>query len=497
MSTNMTEEAKVQRATRNSIPLTIKTYTLPHETELYLEKILGMFLRELGQEKLKDPLAYCLRELAVNAKKANTKRVYFKEKGLDLGNDVQYEEGMTGFKDDTLSNIGHYLQLQKEAGLFIKIMFHAKGRTLHLSVSNNAEITRKEQIRLYDRIARSRAFTSLEEALSTVMDESEGAGLGIVILVLMLKKIGLDEDAFDVDTENGETVARINIPMSDVQVQNLDLLAEAVVREINNLPQFPENIVQLQELISSPDSDIQTIARKISIDVSLTGDLLKLVNSAQFMLPKRVENIAEAVKLVGMRGLQNLLYSYGTQKVLSSSTIDVKWLWEHSYRTAFYAYHLAKRFRRNNDVLDEVYVGGILHDMGKIVFAQVHPQLLEQISRFCHEKGIPSKLFEDLAAGLDHATIGAKIAEKWNFPEALVTAIKYHHEPKAAPPYFKDVVYTVHFANVLCHLQDEDHPVDSIDREVLEYFGIQSEEKLIRLRQQLDKLFDRETAAIR
>ena len=80
------ETEKVIQAARNSIPLTIKTFTLPHETEVYLEDILVVFLQELGQEKLKDPLAYCLRELAVNAKKANTKRVFFREKGLDLLN---------------------------------------------------------------------------------------------------------------------------------------------------------------------------------------------------------------------------------------------------------------------------------------------------------------------------------------------------------------------------------------------------------------------------
>ena len=147
------ETEKVVQAARNSIPLTIKTFTLPHETEVYLEDILVVFLQELGQEKLKDPLAYCLRELAVNAKKANTKRVFFKEKGLDILNDQQYQDGMKTFKQETLDNIGHYLELQKEAGLFVKIIFQAKANRLNLYVTNNTEITRAEQIRVFDRIA--------------------------------------------------------------------------------------------------------------------------------------------------------------------------------------------------------------------------------------------------------------------------------------------------------------------------------------------------------
>ena len=70
--------------------------------------------------------------------------------------------------------------------------------------------------------------------------------------------------------------------------------------------------MNLQRLIADPNSDITDIAREISVDPSMTADLLKLVNSAQFMLPKRVDNIVEAVKLVGTKGVRNLLYSYGT-----------------------------------------------------------------------------------------------------------------------------------------------------------------------------------------
>src|SRR6056297_753753 len=279
---------QVKKAIRSSVPLAIKTYTLPHETEEYLEEILAYFLREFGQDHLKDRIAYCMKELAVNAKKANTKRVYFQEKELDLSNPKEYEEGMRTFKDETLSNIQYYLEKQKDAGLYIKIVFQVKQKTFTLSIKNNTEISRKEQMRVYDRIARSRAFETMEEALSTVIDDSEGAGLGIVILVLMLKKIGLDEDAFDIDVENGETVARITIPFSEVKADNLDMISEKLVEEIDSLPRFPENIVTLQKKIDEPEAELSEIARMVSTDPSLTADLLKVVNSAAFMLPKRV-----------------------------------------------------------------------------------------------------------------------------------------------------------------------------------------------------------------
>ena len=488
------DEEKVLKAARSSIPLTVKSYTLPRETEEYLEQILFLFLREMGQEQLKDALSYCLREIAVNAKKANTKRVYFQERGLDLLDDDDYQEGMQQFKQDTLENISHYLQRQKEEGLYVKVVFHARGRVLHLYVINNTMITKKEQIRVYDRIARSRAFNSLEEALTTVLDDSEGAGLGIVILVLMLKKIGLDEDAFDIDARDGETVARVSIPMSQVRLESLDMISQRIVSEIEALPRFPENIVALQKMIEDPNSEIAEIARQVSTDPSLTADLLKLVNSAQFMLPKKVDNIVEAVKMVGMRGLRNLLFFHGTQKILGNETAETKRLWEHSYRTAFYAYQLARSVTRKKEILDDVYVGGILHDMGKIIFSSVHPELIEKIHGFCREKGIQEEIFEDLAAGLNHSEIGAMIAEKWNFPDALVAAIKYHHTPTTATMEFRDVVFTVYLANGLTHYGEKTLGIDQLEPAVLKYFNIGSEAQLGQIEQKLDSMFGKANA---
>ena len=154
---NEIDLAQIKRAAHNAVPLTFKTYTLPHETEIYLDRVLESFLAELGQEKLKEPLSYCLRELAVNAKKANTKRVYFLEKGLDLNNDREYEIGMKNFKQETFDNIQYYLQKQKELGMYIKVIFQTKGPSLSIMVRNNVEISRKEQMRVFDRLARSRA----------------------------------------------------------------------------------------------------------------------------------------------------------------------------------------------------------------------------------------------------------------------------------------------------------------------------------------------------
>ena len=104
------DTAKIQEAISQELPISITTYTLPHEMELFMSEVLHAFLTQLHQDGITQYLTYCLNELVVNAKKANTKRVYFSEKNLDLFNKEQYELGMQTFKNDTLENINYYLK---------------------------------------------------------------------------------------------------------------------------------------------------------------------------------------------------------------------------------------------------------------------------------------------------------------------------------------------------------------------------------------------------
>ena len=198
---------------------------------------------------------------------------------------------------------------------------------------------------------------------------------------------------------------------------------------MDSLPHFPETILELIRLTEDPRATVAQIAGRIATDPALTADLLKLVNSAHYMLPRRVNNILQAVKIVGMKGLRNLLYSYGAQKILGEKYAEMKTLWEHSYRTAYYAFLLARSFKPKADILDDVYVAGILHDLGQIIVTYLHPEAMEQMARFCKEKDIPPRILERFSFGLNHADIGALIAQKWNFPEQLVQGIKLPPRP--------------------------------------------------------------------
>jgi putative nucleotidyltransferase with HDIG domain len=472
------DETRVKKAVQSGMPIIITTYTLPHEVELYLDRVITAFLKQVDRENFRNYIVYCVQELAVNAKKANTKRIYFMERGLDLNDPGDYKIGMASFMDDTLNNLGHYLQLQKERGFYIKLVLQIKNNSINIEVRNNATITTTELARIHEKLDRARRYDNLKEALVQVLDDAEGAGLGLVILVLMLKKIGLNEGSFSITSDEKETIAQVRIPMDRELVENMAELSVTIVENVNSLPQFPENILALQRLIGDPTADMASIAHEISIDPAITADLLKIVNSAQYMLPQKVDSIAEAVKMVGLRGIKNLLYSYGSQKILGEESAEKKDLWEHSYKTAFYAFNLIKNFHGDSGIIDDVYAGGILHDMGKIVFSNVHPDLMQRIHDFCDQKGLPPATFENLAAGMNHADIGALLAEKWNFPESLINAIRYHHDPASAPEQDRILVDTVYLANMLCEYEQGDVIFDQFDAGVLERFGIKTKNQI-------------------
>ena len=480
------DEEKILKAIRLGLPLTITTYTLPKDIEIYIEQVVEIFLRQMNQSKLKDYVFYCVQELIVNAKKANTKRIFFIERGLNINSDIEYEIGMETFRDETIGNIEYYLQKQKEKGLYIKIILQVKRNTIILEIRNNVVANKIEQLRIQDKMARSRQYTSLDDALEQVLDNSEGSGLGLIIILLMLKKLGLDDNAFIFRTTDKLSIARISIPLDQVLIDNISVLSREVADNINNLPQFPENIMRIQRLINDPGSDMPVIAKQISMDPALTADLLKIVNSAEFMLSKKVDNIFEAVKMIGIKGINNLLYSYGTQKLLGNDTQDKKILWEHSYKTAFYAYNLVKSYKNDSGLLDDVYAGGILHDMGKIIFSNVHPDLIKKIKEVSADRNVPAQTFEDLCAGMNHAEIGALVAEKWNFPERLVAAIRYHHDPEAAPADCKDVADAVYLANMLCEYENKNVDFDQLEQEPLNNFGLKNKKQLNNLLQRLN-----------
>lgn len=212
--------SKVEQAVRERRMLTLTTHSYFADERDYIDQILNHFLAAAGRPELQDQLSYCIHELANNAKKANTKRVYFAEKGLDIDDEAQYWIGMRNFRDDTVRNIDRYLGMLKESDLYIKVQFKLNDGIVMIAVRNNIRLTRIEREKIEEKIARSRLYDNMADAYASIEDSSEGAGLGIVMMIIMLRNLGLSEKIIRFFSNDDETYVLLSIPVAHDAISN-------------------------------------------------------------------------------------------------------------------------------------------------------------------------------------------------------------------------------------------------------------------------------------
>jgi hypothetical protein len=195
----------------NSRTLTVKTVTYLPQERAHIDTILGAFLDAAGMRPLKNKLSYCIHELAGNAKKANTKRLFFLEKNLQIASEKDYAAGMAEFKREMVERVDHYLERLRAENFYVKFQFRKIKNGVRISVRNNTELTPEEESRIHAKQAIAERYSCLADAYSTTEDGAEGAGLGIVMMLFMLKNLGFGSDAFSVRASQGETIATLTL----------------------------------------------------------------------------------------------------------------------------------------------------------------------------------------------------------------------------------------------------------------------------------------------
>ncbi len=205
---------KVEYAITNRQILNIKTYKYLTMERDFIDGVITRYLDSLGLLWLDNRLSYCIHELAVNAHKANTKRVFFDHNRLNLYSSEDYESGMDSFREETFEHLDHYLDLQRKAGLHVFFHFRLKKETLHIKIRNNTPTTREERRRIREKLAIASQYENLADAYDSSEDYSEGAGLGIVMLSLMLNTMGAGKGALTFTFGAQETVANIELDLS-------------------------------------------------------------------------------------------------------------------------------------------------------------------------------------------------------------------------------------------------------------------------------------------
>ena len=220
-------------------------------------------------------------------------------------------------------------------------------------------------------------------------------------------------------------------PIPASPAQSSEETVERLLQRVGELPPMPIVAQKALAMIRNPNSSMAELADVLALDQAMAGLVLRWANSAYFGLRSPVTTVRQAVVYLGQNAIQSLVMAASLAAFINRPApgygLERGELWKHSVGVAAGARLVAAKFGKA--IAEDAYHAGLLADIGKLAFEA----LLRDIDTSTPEWQAQS--FVDLEVahfGVDHATLGAEIARRWNLPNALVEAIAYHHRPAQA-----------------------------------------------------------------
>ncbi|MDH3359832.1 MAG: HDOD domain-containing protein [Desulfobulbaceae bacterium] len=227
---------------------------------------------------------------------------------------------------------------------------------------------------------------------------------------------------------------------------------------IDKMPSLSTTVTKVLEVCNKPNTAPNDLNKVISLDPVLTGQVLKLINSAYYSLPNHITSLTRAIIMLGINTVKNLalstaiLGSFGRDD--SSPILPMDQFWTHSISVGVTAKTLAARKGVPAANREEYFVGGLLHDLGKIPLSNCFPDEYSQVVELAALEQSPLRNAETVVLGFDHGVVGKLIAEKWKLNDNITQTLCFHHEPSEAAQENRPLAYMVALANVYANLYD-------------------------------------------
>jgi putative nucleotidyltransferase with HDIG domain len=267
-----------------------------------------------------------------------------------------------------------------------------------------------------------------------------------------------------------------------------DLMAHA--KEITERLQSRKSIL---DALSSTDYEPRTITELVLRDQALTARILRTVNSPFYGVRQPIGSVFRAVLLLGHVEVRNIIWRACVNDAREArghgADETVEAIWAHSFTVSRVAYAMGKELHLRES--DEIATAALLHDIGKLVYANVSPELMRDHYQPLGFSGRDSFGREEASFGVAHPVLGAEVARSWRLPETIASTIEHHHAPSYVDPEFlpkeQGFVAAVHLADVLCHLVapaggGEVRPVYQPSEGWLRLLGLRSLEELVQRR---------------
>lgn len=206
--------------------------------------------------------------------------------------------------------------------------------------------------------------------------------------------------------------------------------AETLLRGRIELASLPDVYTQIVEVMNSPRSSAADLAEMISKDTSLSSRMLKLVNSAFYGFPSRIDSISRAVTLIGTRELTTMALGISVVnafKDIPCTLMSMEGFWRHSIACGVFARLLAAN--KVGTSAEQLFIGGLLHDIGRMVMLKQIPAAYAEVIKQARRQQATLFETERKLLGYDHMEVGGLLCQEWRFSKALEEMISWHHLP--------------------------------------------------------------------
>lgn len=228
--------------------------------------------------------------------------------------------------------------------------------------------------------------------------------------------------------------------MTEVSPELSKKLADAV----DKMPAFPKSVQRILELsrdINCPPKELVSVIEK---DPVMTMKLLHILNSAYYSFPKQITSVGQSIVYLGLNTIKNMALSFAVIGALpqqNAAGYDMQRYLMHSLLTASLARILCQKFSKDGTDPSDCNLTGLLHDFGKIVFAQSMPEEFKMALGHSASNNVPLHMSERLIIGVDHSVAGAMLVERWQFPKSLSNAIRHHHDTEPSTSTLQSCLY--------------------------------------------------------
>lgn len=253
-----------------------------------------------------------------------------------------------------------------------------------------------------------------------------------------------------------------------------------LVGKIDRLPSPHAVCLELERRLGSSSVSTEEIGAIIGRDISMTAQVLRLVNSAFFGLAQKLETPQEAVSYLGLEAIRTLALCISLNSDMEAGGVpadSIDRLWRHSQHVSDTARRIARMEEADGLLVKQATTAGLLHDSGKLIMALNFPEQTKQAAELVNGSGLMLPTAETQVFGCTHAEVGAYLFALWGLPKPVVEAVARHHSPRSDGSPTFSATLAVHVADALVHEQsaeNEGGALSPLDSEYLTERGFAS-----------------------